>query len=112
DRSRSQCYPDLAAYVIEPGENPLGAVQIVDELLDLSLDLVADRPDLLERQPLGVPELPADPAHARSDRAYLLAAGGDRDVGPRQVVGVELVRDVVARVDAQLQEGFEDRRVR
>jgi len=47
----------------------------------------------------------------RGDRADLLAAGRDRDVGPCERVLVELARCVRARVNSDFLQRFEDRRM-
>jgi hypothetical protein len=69
---------------------------------DESFDLVADWADQLERQVLGVGQMPGEPANAGSDRGDLFAASRDGDVGPGERLGVELAREVVARVEANL----------
>ena len=61
----------------------------------------------------GVHELKGVPgtrqlAHAGCDRTDFLAAGADHDVGPCQIGRVELVRDMVACVDANLPQRLEN----
>src|SRR5712671_5882236 len=71
-------------------------VELSDELGDALLDLVTDRPYLLERKVLRVGELPADALHTRSHRTNFFAACRNRDVGPVERLLVELARNVIA----------------
>ena len=52
-----------------------GLVELVDELADEPFNLVTDRADLLERQTLGIGEMPVQTSDARGDGADFFAAG-------------------------------------
>ena len=80
---------------------PLRLAELGDERVDAHRDVVADRAHFVERPALRVRELPADVALARNDRAGVVA-GRDDDVCPARSPVVELVRDVVGRIDADL----------
>ena len=53
------------------------AMQLVDEHLDAPCDLVPDRPDLFDRSPGRVIELPVEVALARVHRAGIATAHRD-----------------------------------
>ena len=74
----------------------------VDEPLDPAADVVADRPHLVEREPLRVGQVPVDVALAGDVRARVAAAHRDHDVGPLGVGPIEQVRDPVREIDAEL----------
>jgi hypothetical protein len=87
------------------------SVEAANELFDVLPDLVADGANFLERERLGVGELPADPAQAGRERTYLFATGRDSDIGPREIVGIQPVWNVVVRVDADLLQRLENQRM-
>jgi hypothetical protein len=84
---------------------------LLDQLLDASLDLVADWPHLLERQIFWIGEIPTDSGHARRDRADLVATGGNGELGPVERFSVEFPRHVIGRVDPDLPQCLDDLRV-
>ena len=65
-------------------------VELNEQLMDVAVDVVTNLAHPFERDLLWVVEHPADSTQAGSDRAYLLAAGRDCDVGPLERVLVEL----------------------
>ena len=66
-------------------------VSDVEERLDASADLVADRADLVDAEAGGIVELPVLVALAREERAGVAAAHRDDDVGgPDDLVGPRL----------------------
>src|SRR5262245_38970192 len=60
---------------------------------------------------LWVGELPVDAANAGGDRAHLLAASRDSEVGPVERVHVELAGDVIGGVDSDLPKRLDHLRV-
>ena len=89
----------------------VGAVKVSDELRDLDPDLITDASDILDRQTLGIGEIPLDVALAWDVRAGVAAAHRDHHVSPGGQLGREPLRAAVRQVDAELAHDLDHRRM-
>src|SRR5688572_25298762 len=81
DDERTSARPlDVRFLTACPSSGRLG-YELLHQGLDPPADLVADRPDLFDRQPSGVGYLPIEIALAGVERAGITAAHGDDDSG-------------------------------
>src|SRR5207253_3561230 len=77
-------------------------------LADKPGDLVARGSDDLDRHPGGIRKVPVQVALARQDRARVSTAHRHDEVGPFDVLTVELVRNPALEIDPDLPHGFDD----
>src|SRR3954447_25971438 len=77
-------------------------VQLVDQRAHSPLDVIPNRPDLLERLAGGILELPIDVTAAGGKRAFVAAPHRDDDVGRPKLVVKPAPWPLAADVDALL----------
>src|SRR5690625_1517089 len=82
--------------------------QILDEVLDTCLDLVADRSYVGDRLACGVVELPVEVLPAGVDRAGVATAHGDDDVGGAYDVVGQRFGELLGDVETHLGHGCDD----
>src|SRR5215475_8630887 len=79
-----------------------------EQRLDATADVIANRADLLDREPGRIGQVPVEITLAGVDRAGVAAAHGDHNVGSLHLVSSKWLGELSGDVEADLGHGLDD----